>query len=698
MATNIDTFKPDSSIIKGMVIDSKDIFSMERYEERTDLDLAELLLEFRKHGRIDIERLRKVVEAFISEVTAILTKLEDVKGKLEIEEIRKIDEIKELLKKGASVKAKSFRIKLDKMRESLQSNTISALRSYRRREKRLSRGNAPRGFIILKLRQSGYRDKHVAAKSIRYGEDTLTEHRLLPQVIHLIDELNTNPNQEISAELSQKIELLVQSYERNIDDFLDIEIDIDIEEAKKFHRINHYIVFLRMIRGSSVPARRLSDDLIGKLNALKEHAKKWISQDSVDARRMIAYAKVTFRYAKNLLESSHASEDEDFPGIVTRGLHLINQKVPGLLVLKEDIIDNMGAFHTNNAIVLVHGFCNDKRILITLGKRLASQNFVVYIIDLPEQGESRDKLRLGRCSEFILNAVEWFRFKNVRNVVVVGYSLGALSAMFALSGYNSEIETKFYDSVSRVIDYLSRLKELPEDRYQQAEQIRALLSSEHEKLEQLVRIGQEKISSLGRINAVILLGLPISVHFVHPPWKWKIAKRIPKGVIKPWGVVGMQFKNTKIKLAEGRNATIFHLVPKTDVAHMGSLAIANPYDLFSYLEKVKSPYDYINWINYLCDDVAVPNGNTGVFRYYRDFIRAIPKLYAYGLKDEVVKPYIKNNMPELEGHYKDFGATEIVRYPDMNHALNEKGQGWHFEKAKLPALTYKIITFLKRHL
>jgi len=196
MATNVDTFKSDNSIIRGMVIESKDIFSMERYEERTDLELAELILEFRKHGRIDIERLRKVVEAFISEVTVIFNKLEDIKKKLEREEIRKINEIKELLKKGTNVRARSFRIKLDKLRESLQSNTISALRSYRRREKRVSRGNAPMGFILKKLRQSKYYAREVAAKALRYGEDTLTEHRLLPRVIILIEELeelNKNP-------------------------------------------------------------------------------------------------------------------------------------------------------------------------------------------------------------------------------------------------------------------------------------------------------------------------------------------------------------------------------------------------------------------------------------------------------------------------------------------------------------------------
>ena len=110
--------------------------------------------------------------------------------------------------------------------------------------------------------------------------------------------------------------------------------------------------------------RNLIQELVARLNALKEKLKEWVSQDSVGAGKMIVYAERTFEYAKNLLEASKASKDEDFPGIVTRGLHLINQRVPGILIVKEDLIGSMGMFRTNKAIVLAHGFCNDKRILI----------------------------------------------------------------------------------------------------------------------------------------------------------------------------------------------------------------------------------------------------------------------------------------------------------------------------------------------
>ena len=62
-------------------------------------------------------------------------------------------------------------------------------------------------------------------------------------------------------------------------------------------------------------------------------------------------------------------------------------------------------------------------------------------------------------------------------------------------------------------------------------------------------------------------------------------------------------------------------------------------------------------------------------------------------------------MPEIEQHYRDFGETDIMRLPNMGHNLNkefsEHGkylEEYSFESGKMPAVTYRVITFLNQHL
>ena len=79
------------------------------------------------------------------------------------------------------------------------------------------------------------------------------------------------------------------------------------------------------------------------------------------------------------------------------------------------------------------------------------------------------------------------------------------------------------------------------------------------------------------------------------------------------------------------------------------------YYTYNYAQTVKNPYDFINLINFLCDNIQNPENPEQIefFRYYRELIRNIPKLFIYGLADQFfLKPLKENNMIDLEKHYK----------------------------------------------
>jgi len=45
---------PEDTIIRGLILDSRDLFSREAYEQRIDKELAEFIVGFRKNKTVDV--------------------------------------------------------------------------------------------------------------------------------------------------------------------------------------------------------------------------------------------------------------------------------------------------------------------------------------------------------------------------------------------------------------------------------------------------------------------------------------------------------------------------------------------------------------------------------------------------------------------------------------------------------------------
>jgi hypothetical protein len=145
----------EDMIIRGLILNSKDLFSRERYEERLDIELAKIISRYPKGTKVDREGVRdikSVVEKFIENVTIILRELENIKIKAEQEAIRKVDGLKKLFLQERKISQRSLKKELVKFGESIKGNTIAALRHNVREETRLRRGKAPLGYVLKKVR------------------------------------------------------------------------------------------------------------------------------------------------------------------------------------------------------------------------------------------------------------------------------------------------------------------------------------------------------------------------------------------------------------------------------------------------------------------------------------------------------------------------------------------------------------------
>jgi len=703
---NINPVTSESDIMRGLILDSRDLFSKERYEERIDYELAVLTQEFKKNGMVDAKQVRKIVEKFIRVVERILKELEDQKRKGEQEEYKKINEIRKFLIEGTKINSGKLKNELEKFGKTLKSNTLSGLKSYRRREKRLRRGKGPLGYTLKKLRSDTYLDAEVAKKAYNIKETAQKENKLMVEVDFLIFELNQNPNDAYLEGLKSRITSLVRDYEKDFENFLNIEIDREIEEARKLHRIDHYLNFLKMIK-------RIGnfDDLVEKLNALRKSADNWIYQDSIDATKLMRYATQSLSYGINLLKTSEASKEKDFPGIDVRPMHLINLRVPGVLIHKEGMIDRMGMSHTNRGIVIMHGVGTVKETFITLGKRLATQNYIVYSIDMTSHGENRENFNLGRNSEYIRAAVGWLRHIGIKNVGVIGHSAGASSTLFAICGYNTVVENSFYNQATRVGEILNEITSLIDEKLKSkinAEKIFAdplvvrklyEFNEEYTKLKKIILDALKNMfEGRSKIDAAVLLSTPATFQSV---LKLKgiqfVTKRSKRSLRFLTEAINVGFRLYSFATS-GQKSIVYKNVAGKDQKQIMGLIISDFDYLIDYATNIKNPHDFIDWINILCEKKNRPDKTSQFFQYYREFIRRTPKLFIFSLKDQFLKPFQDSNMRELEDHYKEMGETEIVRYTNAWHSLNREGMEFEFGRAKLPKMTYKIVTFLNKYL
>jgi len=240
----------------------------------------------------------------------------------------------------------------------------------------------------------------------------------------------------------------------------------------------------------------------------------------------------------------------------------------------------------------------------------------------------------------------------------------------------------------------------PED-FEKAVNDAILLSKEYRVLKKVILNALTKsYRGSGRIDAAVMLAAPITFQFVFPK---KLARRarFSHRLTKTVTMLLTRGFNQVYKLQQGKDALTHKYTAKKGQIQLFDLVLDDANDMFQYVENVKNPYDFMNFIDFMCTQIK-SDQQVEFFQYYKVLIQKIPKLYMYGLADQYLKPLKGNNMPELEKHYKSFGnpeKMEIVRYPSINHGLNKEGKSASSaEKGKYPKMTYKIITFLNGYL
>ena len=750
---------PEYSVEQGRLLDSRDLFSRELAEERLDWQLSQHIELFAKRKVVDVANLRTLISTYIKNIDLILTELEDAKRKAERAEYKKIESIQNLLSQSRAISYSRLREQLEKIAQSIQGNVIAALKSQYRRERRLTREQAPIGFIVTKLRKGWQVAKKIEQKTGIAATDSMQEHPLEAELQALIAELDRNPGPASLLLLSRRLSLLLERYRTDINDFLYIETNISIEEARNLHRIAHYITFLTILQANKVTDL---DDLLAALKRLKLRTDTFIFQDAVNAKRLVQYA-TQLSYGISNLRSSNAKE---FPGI--RETRLTSQ--PGILVFPENNpIPQKG-------VVLMHGFQGNKETQLGLARLLALEGYIAYTIDMSAHGEDRQAFRYGRNAEYIQEAVEFLRKRGTKKVAVVAHSTGAGSAVFAMAGYSLKVEDAFYYHMTNLIQRLQEISscldaaQMTDDMLKDMRYKAALNSQEYAELKKLVLEGLNRVAHGSWIDAAVLMAPPSRLQTAMPRKLVDYLSNKDKAFFKKFASLVTCSVNVLLKIADWRSSHKYEYVAKEDEVQYIGLIIKDTIDFFEYLHNVQNPFDYLNFVEYIAGQMTNPSREKksiedryalamsnlqgrkeGLLRslksasqkedhqlmqefqneiqridwlipntqryfqqaiadashsvdffshYWQRFIKDIPKAFFYGLNDEFLKPLQGKNMKELDEHYRKIGAILIRKYPNVNHVLVRESTlpALKFEGETLPRMVREIISFLGTYL
>lgn len=699
----------------GLVLSAKDLFERERFEERIDAKLAGQIQQYKafqkKKSIVDpsmliADNISAVITEFIKEIEPILDELHQLKKREKEKEQERIQRILTLIDDINCVSDYQIKAELIALCDRIGKDTIAATKAAIKADK----GHIPLGFVLRR----GKTDRKLTGQDVYREEQEQkleqTEHNLLGEFRALLRSGIRSPNEH--RRLKEGIKRVLKLYEEQLDEFLNIEIDISLETARKLTRISHYLTFLKgIIREEEAPVQGIVP-LIQQLESLQEKAKEFVYQDEVSLRNLLRAAE-KFSYAEKVITQSKTESFEDSIKVVPVS---IQNSIPSLYFYQEGVPPPL------RGVVMMHGFSGEKRALMTLGKRLALQGFRVISLDMSSHGDNRERFHLGRNAEYFMEGVKWMRIQGVRSVGLLGHSLGASSAMLALAGYNSNIEETFY----KLVDEARRIQKTPGQN-----QIN-MISKLYKRLKQLILSGLEerRRSAILRVDCAVLLAPPLGVQAAVSPkilkmidmFKWKVPSTnlMPlKSLYKPlsWGI--LKVMNAQSQMQLGKNQLMHDVATKSGEFRHLSAVFSDYYDFLNYLREVNNPYEFMECLHYLCSVESSmsshdPNQNDKkieehrFFAYYRDhIIRSVPKLVAFGDKDEMLHTANHSARNKLRDHFLDFGAAKILEYRDVSHTLiteSRKVLGGSvlpvgsFEAGKLPDLHYNVFNFLNAYL
>ncbi|MBI2144637.1 hypothetical protein HYU17_05860 [Candidatus Woesearchaeota archaeon] len=327
----------------------------------------------------------------------------------------------------------------------------------------------------------------------------------------------------------------------------------------------------------------------------------------------------------------------------------------------------------NRGLVLVNGIGGNRYGLGTLAKRLAYYGFFCLSIDPPSHYLNPSHLSLGVYSETVTQAVIVMKKEGVRRVGVIGYSMGAIAALFSMVGYTAEIENRIYRLWEQLIELIRRSAIASERGLPIQEPILNELESVFVEIKQMVLYSLKKgIAENSSVSAYVFLELEGNAKQFIPgisclrklPFSW--TKKLIEAVLH----------NPSVKVAykEGNPLRYEERKLEPNEARWLFLTTKQLPELLEYMSRMKEPKDFLKLVEDLSEFKNWGDAESFFGYYQKKYIWNKPKLFVYGKLDAFLRPFLPGNRSRLEKYYKSCGNAVIVQ-GDFNHMISDQHVG-----------------------
>ena len=670
---------------KDFVKTSHNLYRQNKAIDVLDMDILKLIKSSKKGDRFNIEEIRKKVAEFMQIVNNVLNKLEKEKREVESLEYQKLIRIYNWIK--IELRKKNI---VSKEIGEIQSKVLYYIRDdvnqFLKASKRLYHDKEPRGYYLTKIHGTGFLDRIGKRLGRKLEREEMKETILESKIGEAISAIPDNPSGKDIENLKKKINDLFRSYLKSFNMILRIEIDIDVEEARRLHKIEQYINFLKKI------SQKDFQEQIQQLMVLRYRVNEWVKQDYGEASRLKIMVDNVLNLEVNIKKIAEFTDD--FSHIMSWPLNIGTSH--GTIY-----IDSLK--HNNKGLVLFHGFLGNNFGLDLFAKRCANRGYTVLSLNLPLHHLDKSHFRLGIASEYVLTGANYLRTKcKVSKVGVVAHSAGAASSMFAACNYNHKLELEIYWLVEKIIELIKDNEGIIKKYYNKKEDVRTLdktLAPFEEPYTKLKRDILESIKSgtlnNAKIDAFVFLAAPRDMSTTLPGVDL-LRRFSPVTVKKIFNIVQGGF--VKEMAREGNPMNWQGNKEGYIIWQHFYLKFEDMHSFAKYLLNIKNPCDYMNLINYFA---SLPNEkeNARFINYFRrKYIYDIPKLFMYGTLDMMVRPFFSEK-GKLESVYSMFGNHQIIRIKGMAHFLNkdkfELQSSYGLQSSKI---AHTIFNFLDQNL
>jgi len=362
-------------------------------------------------------------------------------------------------------------------------------------------------------------------------------------------------------------------------------------------------------------------------------------------------------FQKELMEHSRWGNLEVLQENVSSG------KVRGTIYRRKESVPSKG-------VLLVHGIFQNRHSFDILAQQLAAYGYFCLSIDMPSHFLNLSKFSLGELSETIIEAVLILKNRyGVKRIGVVAHSMGAVGCLFSNAGYNQQIENYLYSVWVRISENLIECAKASESHNSaRLSQLGAQIESDYTSLkEMMMKSLTYGIKNNTGVCCYVLIAPPLSLKNAFPGVT--LLKKLDKKWIKL--IMENLLHKQIMRQAMKENVTGSRdKNPNPDGLNLGFFRIKEVEDFVEYFVSMKEPTDFLKLVEEIIK-FRHKDDKVSFFEYYqKKYLLPIPKLFIYGNKDFLLRPFMPGVRTRLDKFYTSCGNAQIHHAP-YSHFLHE---------------------------